>query len=155
MKGRVARALDVIFLLEDSPDRIARAFAIGVFIAWSPLFGIHTGLALALAFTFRLSRAAMLLGAYINNPWTIAPMYTAGTLLGSWLLGVSPNGIAQISWQAEGDDFYRSLWQGLQPYIGPYFLGNTVLGVVAAVPAYFLMRALLRRRRKGPEPAAV
>jgi uncharacterized protein (DUF2062 family) len=154
MKGRVARALDAIFLLEDSPDRIARAFAIGVFIAWCPLFGIHTGLALAIAFLFRLSRAAMLVGAYINNPWTIAPMYTAGTLLGSWLLGVSPSGISQIAWQAEGDDFYRSLWQGLQPYIGPYFLGNTVLGIVAAVPAYFLMRAVLQRRRKRTEPAA-
>jgi uncharacterized protein (DUF2062 family) len=94
----------------------------------------------------------MLVGAYINNPWTIAPMYTAGTLLGSWLLGVSPSGIAQITWDAEGDDFYRSLWQGLQPYIGPYFLGNTVLGALAAVPAYFLMRALVQRRRKPPEP---
>lgn len=155
MKGRLARAFNALFLVDDTPHRIALAFAIGVWIAFSPLLGIHTGLALAIAFLFRLSRAAMLFGAYLNNPWTIAPMYTAGTLLGSWLLGVSPSGISEISWQAEGDDFYRSLWLGLQPYIGPYFLGNTVLGVLAAVPAYFLLRALLLRRRKPVAPAAV
>jgi uncharacterized protein (DUF2062 family) len=153
MKGRLARAVNALFLLEDSPHRIALAFAIGIWIAFSPLLGIHTGLALGIAFLFRLSRAAMLLGAYVNNPWTIAPMYTAGTLLGSWLLGVSPTGISEIAWDREGDDFYRSLWQGLQPYIGPYFLGNTVLGVLAAIPAYFLLRALLLRRRATVAPA--
>jgi len=147
MTGRLGRALNALLLLEDTPERIALAFAIGVWIAFSPLLGIHTGLALGLAFLFRLSRAAMLFGAYINNPWTIAPMYTAGTLLGSWLLGDSPNGISSIAWEAEGDAFYTSLWQGLQPYIWPYLVGNTVLGVLAAIPAYFLLRAVLRRRR--------
>jgi uncharacterized protein len=155
MMRRLARALNALFLLEDSPHRTALAFAIGIWIAFSPLLGIHTGLALAIAFLFRLSRAAMLLGAYVNNPWTIAPMYTAGTLLGSWLLGVSPSGVSRIAWQAEGDAFYRSLWLGLQPYIGPYFLGNTVLGVLAAIPAYFLLRAVLLRRRKVVPGAAV
>ena len=147
MKGRLGRALNALLLLEDPPERIALAFAIGVWIAFSPLLGIHTGLALGLAFLFRLSRAAMLFGAYLNNPWTIAPMYTAGTLLGSWLLGVSPRGIASIAWDAEDDAFYPSLWQGLRPYIWPYVVGNTVLGVVAAIAAYFLLRWVLRRRR--------
>ncbi len=147
MTGRLGRALSALFLLEDTPDRIALAFAIGVFIAFCPLLGIHTGLALGLAFLFRLSRAAMLLGAYLNNPWTIAPMYTAGTLLGSWLLGVSPDGISNMAWEAEGDAFYTSLWQGLQPYIWPYLVGNTVLGVLAAIPAYYLLRFVLLRRR--------
>ena len=39
-------------------------------------------MALGIAFAFRLSRAAILLGAYVNNPWTLAPMYMAGTLAG-------------------------------------------------------------------------
>ncbi len=148
MTGRLGRALNVLLLLEDAPDRIALAFAIGVWIAFSPLLGIHTGLALAVAFLFRLSRAAMLFGAYLNNPWTIAPMYTAGTVLGSWLLGVSPSGISRIAWDAEGDAFHTSLWQGLQPYVWPYFVGNTVLGVLVAIPAYFALRSLLTRRRR-------
>ena len=29
---------------------------------------------------FRLNKVAILIGAWINNPWTVAPMYTAGTL---------------------------------------------------------------------------
>ena len=35
-------------------------------------------MALAIAFAFRLSRAAVLVGIYLNNPWTMAPMYIAG-----------------------------------------------------------------------------
>jgi len=50
MTGRLGRALNALLLLEDTPERIALAFAIGVWIAFSPLLGIHTGLALGLAF---------------------------------------------------------------------------------------------------------
>jgi uncharacterized protein (DUF2062 family) len=67
---------------------VALAFGIGLFIAFFPLLGIHTGLALVIALTFRLSRVALLAGAWVNNPWTLAPMYTAGTLVGCALLGV-------------------------------------------------------------------
>jgi hypothetical protein len=147
MKGRLGRALQILLHVEDTPHRIALAFAIGVWIACSPLFGIHTAMALGIAFLFRLSRAAMLLGAYINNPWTFAPIYTAGTFLGSLLLGVSPHGIEEIDWDASGEAFYASLLEGLRPYLWPYVVGNTVLGVAAAIPAYFVLRAFLQRRK--------
>jgi uncharacterized protein (DUF2062 family) len=104
-------------------------------------------LALGIAFLFRLSRAAMLIGAYINNPWTLAPMYTAGTVLGSFLLGVSPHGIEEIDWDASGEAFYVSLLEGLRPYLWPFLVGNIVLGIVAAIPAYFALKAFLERRR--------
>jgi uncharacterized protein (DUF2062 family) len=147
MKGRLARALQILLHVEDTPHRIALSFAIGVGIAFSPLFGIHTALALGIAFLFRLSRAAMLIGAYINNPWTVAPMYTAGTVLGCVMLGVSPHGIEEIDWDASGEAFYASLWEGLRPYLWPFITGNSVLGLVAAIPAYFLLKAFLTRQR--------
>lgn len=150
MKGRLARALQILLHVEDTPHRIALSFAIGIWIAFSPLFGIHTALALGIAVLFRLSRAAMLIGAYLNNPWTVAPMYTAGTVLGSYLLGVSPHGIEEIDWDASGAAFYVSLLEGLRPYLWPFVVGDIVLGVVAAVPAYFALKAFLERRRPAP-----
>src|SRR5207249_1938624 len=87
---------------DQSPHRIALAFALGVCIAWSPLFGAHTVMALAVAWRWRLNRAALLLGAYLNNPWTIAPIYALGTALGCALLGISGDGLAGIDWDLEG-----------------------------------------------------
>ena len=76
--SRLRQRLQVLLHVDDSPHRIALAFAVGVWVAFFPILGIHTGMALAIAFAFRLSRVAILLGTWLNNPWTIAPMYTAG-----------------------------------------------------------------------------
>jgi uncharacterized protein len=147
MKSRFRRAVDGVLQLQDSPHRIALAFGIGIWIAFSPLLGLHTVMALGIAFGFRLSRAAMLMGAYVNNPWTIAPLYLAGTALGCALLGVSTEGLESIEWSHHGVTFYRELLAHLRPYLWPYVVGNTILGVVGGVVAYFALRAFLSRRR--------
>src|SRR5207247_4542045 len=103
--------------VEDTPNREALAFAIVLFISFFPLLGIHTGLALGIVIAFRLSRVAILTGAWVNNPWTIAPMYTAGTLLGCAILGVSPEGLGEIDWSLHGRRFYGALHDGLRPLI--------------------------------------
>jgi uncharacterized protein (DUF2062 family) len=154
MKGRLGRALRVLVQVEDSPHRTALSFAIGVWIAFCPLLGIHTGLALAVAFLFRLGRAPMLLGAYINNPWTLAPLYMSGTLLGCALLGVPSDGLSAIDWSLHGAAFYRTLLEHLRPYVWPYVLGNTLLGTVSGMTAYVVLRRVLERRRRAV-PAAV
>ena len=45
-----------LLALDDTPERIALAFAVGVFLAFSPLLGLHTVLGLAIAFLFGLNR---------------------------------------------------------------------------------------------------
>jgi uncharacterized protein (DUF2062 family) len=95
-------------------------------------------MALGLAFVLRLSRAAMVVGAWVNNPWTALPFYGAGTLLGCWLLGVPYQGSLVLEWRA------------LRPYLLPFVLGNTVVGVVGGVIGYALLRWFLERRRAQP-----
>lgn len=145
MSGRLERSFQILLHVEDTPHRIALAFGIGVFIAFFPIWGVHTAMALGIAFLFRLSRAATLIGAYLNNPWTMAPMYTAGTLLGCGILGVSPHGLAGIEWRYSS--LRGVLLEALKPYLWPFVLGNTLLGVVSAVVAYVVLRELLERRR--------
>jgi uncharacterized protein (DUF2062 family) len=148
MRRRLQQVLQILVHVDDTPHRIALAFAIGVFIAFSPLLGVHTGLALLIAYLFRLSRGPMLVGAYVNNPWTLAPLYMAGTLFGCFLLGVSADGIEEIDWGLHGAAFYRALFEGLRPYVWPFIIGNTVLGVVCGAAAYFALRFVLERRRQ-------
>jgi uncharacterized protein (DUF2062 family) len=140
---RIARTLEILLRVQDSPHRLALSFAIGVWIAFNPLFGIHTALALGLAFALRLSRVAMLLGAYVNNPWTLAPLYGAGTLFGCAVLGVSTEGLAAV----RGAHGRVAVFAALKPFLWPFVVGNLLLGLIVALPAYFVLRTVLERRR--------
>jgi len=151
--SRLRGVLRAVLSVEDRPSRVALAFAIGVFIAFFPLLGIHTGLALAIAFYFRLHRVAILAGAWINNPWTLAPMFMAGTAVGCAIFGVSTEDLRDIDWHLHGRAFYRALWHGLRPYVVPFVVGNLVLGVVSGVLAYVVVLSLLERRTaQQPQP---
>lgn len=147
MSARLQRALRALLHVDGTPHRTALAFAVGIFIAFFPLVGIHTGLALLIAFAFRLSRVAILTGAYVNNPWTLAPMYMAGTLVGCELLAVSPDGLLHVDWNLHGRAFYAVLLATLRPYLWPFVIGNLLCGVLAAAAAYVVLRAVLERRR--------
>ena len=148
MKVRLRRAVEAFLHLDDTPRRIAMAFGIGLYLAFHPLLGLHTVMALGIAFAFGLSRAAMLAGVYVNNPWTIAPMYAAGTTLGCWLLGVPLTGLGAIEWSLDHPDFYHLLLAGLRPYLWPYVVGNTVLGAIAGFAGFALVRPVLERRAR-------
>jgi uncharacterized protein (DUF2062 family) len=151
--GRIRNAIKLLLHVDDTPHRIALSFGIGVWIAFFPLWGIHTAMALLIAFALRLSRAAMVLGAYVNNPWTMGPFYTAGTMLGCLLLGVPIEGFEGLDWSLEGRAFFDALVQTLRPYLWPFVVGNTLAGVFAGLLGYFALRWALERRR-GPSPAA-
>lgn len=151
MSGRLRRTVEILLHVEDTPHRIALAFGIGVWIAFFPILGIHTGLALAIAVFFRLSRAAILVGAYVNNPWTVAPLYMAGTLLGCFLLEVPAAGLGHVDWSLHGRAFYAALFEGLRPFVWPFVVGNTVLGTLSGSAAYFALRFILERRQQ-PAP---
>jgi uncharacterized protein len=148
MRRRLRHMLEAFLHLDDTPRRIAAAFGVGVYLSFHPLFGLHTLMALGIAFAFRLSRAAVLVGIYVNNPWTMAPMYLAGTTLGCWILGVPLDGLSDIEWNFDDRAFYRLLLLSLKPYFWPYVLGNTILGIVCGSAAYFAMRWILERRAR-------
>jgi uncharacterized protein (DUF2062 family) len=147
MTGRLRQIVQVLLHLEGSPQRTALAFAIGVWIAFCPLIGIHTALALLIAVLFRLNRVALLLGAYVNNPWTLAPLFMAGTFLGCLLLGVSPGEAASIEWPHRVGAMYQTLAR-LRPLLWPYIVGNLVLGTLCASAAYAIVLRVLARRQR-------
>jgi len=137
----------ILLLVDDTPNRVAAAFGLGIFIAFFPLLGIHIVTALALSALLRLNRVVLLVGAFVNNPWTIAPMYTAGTLLGCALLGVSPASLADVEWSLTGLELLHSVRAGLGPLLLPFVVGNLLLGTVGGVVSFLVVRAVLLRRR--------
>jgi uncharacterized protein len=63
----VRRWLDALLHIQDTPERTAAAFAVGVFFGFSPFLGLHTVLGVVFAFLFNLNRVAVLLG--VSRPW--------------------------------------------------------------------------------------
>ena len=61
-----------LLAIDDPPERTALAFSIGVFIAFSPLLGLHTILATLIAFVFRFNKVAIYTGTFLNNPLAYA-----------------------------------------------------------------------------------
>jgi len=145
--GWLRRTVGQLLQLDDTPHRIALAFGLGVWLAFFPILGVHTILALLIAFMFRLNRAALLVGVYVSNPWTLAPLYMAGTILGCEIFGVSSAELTSVDWGLHGRAFYRALFESLRPLVWPFVVGNTVLGVAGGIVGYVVLREVLERRR--------
>ena len=72
---------------DDTPSRIARGAAIGIFVAWLPLIGLQMLLTLGLSFILRANKLVGLPVVWISNIFTLGPIYYPSYLLGSAMLG--------------------------------------------------------------------
>jgi uncharacterized protein (DUF2062 family) len=153
-RALVRRWLDALLHIEDTPERTAAAFALGVFFGFSPLLGLHTILGIVFAFLLNFNRIAVLLGVYSNLPWIIGPYYTLATMAGARLTGRRPPPAlrAQLAALFElslfHDEFWRRLITILQPLLWPYTVGSTLGALVLAGLAYPLALAFVTSRRR-------
>jgi uncharacterized protein (DUF2062 family) len=145
-----------LLAIDDPPERTALAFSVGVFIAFSPLLGLHTIIATIIAFLFRFNKVAIYLGTYVNNPFlTLVPIIVASYALGAVLLG------RPLRMPAEGIEllknphlltgaYYRQVFAQSWYVVAPFALGATILSVVCSLATYpiTLWALRLHRRRK-------
>ena len=138
-----------LLALDESPRRIALAFAVGVFLAFSPFIGLHTLLGLGIAFLFGLNRVAMLVGLFVNNPWTLVPIYAIATYIGGLMVGFPGQvSLPQVGWnQLWNATFWMGLFSQWRILI-PTILGSLLLSVIFAVLSYPLALYLLRHARE-------
>ncbi|HUO77226.1 MAG TPA: DUF2062 domain-containing protein [Thermodesulfovibrionales bacterium] len=132
----------LLFEVKDTPHRISMAFALGIFIGISPLFGIHTILGISLAHLFRLNRFVTIIAVYVTNPWTIIPIYTFCTWVGAKCLGIKQI-LPDIDW---GHITFSMLLKDLGPLLMPFLLGTVLIGLLASVASYVIIYRLLKRR---------
>ena len=144
MVEKVKVKIRELLTLEGSPKKIALAFAIGVFIAFSPVLGFHTIMVLLAAWLFRLNPVALFAGAFVNNPWTFTPLYGISLWFGIYLYGGS-TAFPQVSWEHLT---LLGFLSNLRPYIGPFILGTTLFGIIFALASYFLSYLVICRLRK-------
>lgn len=128
-----------ILSLDSHPRHISLGFAVGVFISFTPFFGIHTPLAIAAAFLFRLNKLTCITGAWVNTPITVVPVLVASHSLGSLILGSPPHSFKVKSLE----------WSALRSNATEILLGSSIIGFILALVGYFLCyRLIVRFRRK-------
>jgi uncharacterized protein (DUF2062 family) len=145
-----SRYLERLVSLDDSPQRIALGFAVGVFLAFTPLLGLHTLLGLLLAFAFGLNRVAVLVGLFINNPWTLFPIYGLATYVGGLFVGFPPS--SHVPPLGFGALFQTRFWvemAGKWAFWKPLLLGSAILSCAAAAFSYILTLLIVRRMKSA------
>ncbi len=146
MVKRIKNWLDTLLRDEKCAHRCALACALGVYVAFSPFFGFHTIMVVLLSWFFAASFPVMLaVSIFVNNPWTMVPVYGSGYLFGDWFLRLfgidqsyNPQFLAPVNqWISAKLGFSGvSLWA--------YLFGGNVLGLVGGLVTYPLMRHYLR-----------
>ncbi len=133
-----------ILALDDPPDKLALAFSLGVFVAFTPTIGLHTLSSLFLAWIFRVSKIVTLTGSFINNPWTIVPLYGFCLWFGIKITGSNVSS-PHIAWNEIG---FSNAYLILKPFFWSFIAGTLTVGIVASVISYFLFyRAAIRYRK--------
>jgi uncharacterized protein (DUF2062 family) len=153
-KAVVRKWVEMLLHTHDTPKRTAAAFALGVFMGFSPFLGLHTALAVCLAFALRLNRVAAAAGCYVNLPWVIAPYYTLTTVLAAETMGIAmPDRFAsrlgsvfELSFATHA--FWQGLGQLLHPLLWPFLIGSTCgAALLAAVTYVVAVPAIAAGRR--------
>ncbi|MGQ9647237.1 MAG: DUF2062 domain-containing protein [Thermodesulfobacteriota bacterium] len=136
--------------IEDTPERTALAFSIGILLGFSPFLGLHTLTGLAIAFLFRLNRVAVLLGVWSNTPWWLVPYYTFATWVGMRIIRFEFHWATLRETFALGKDqgFLGSeFWIRVSSQGGlflSFLIGSSILAVVLALVAYPLSLRTIR-----------
>jgi uncharacterized protein (DUF2062 family) len=148
-KAKWEKRIKHILTLDNHPGPIAAGFAVGVFISFTPFFGLHTIIAIVAAFVFRLNKLTCLTGSWVNNPMSVPPVLVVSYKLGNMILG-NPAGELQLKKELSWE-YALNL---LDAHGIPILIGTSILGAAAAVLSYFLCYYLVVRFRQKDESLA-
>ena len=163
--------------LPDSPEKIGRGMAAGVFISFTPLYGFHFLGGLLIAWAVRGNLIASMIGTFVNNFLTLVPISALAMGLGYWILGgeLRPGKVEELGhiFAEAGWDLWHNFWAlftdetmdwaGLGAFFRdvfwPYLVGGLGPGLIVALLSYRVTVPLVRayqaaRRRRLEERLA-
>lgn len=137
---------DRLTSLEARPESVALGFAIGVFLGFTPLFGLKTLIALLLAALFRSSKLAAFLGGTVHDVlWPFIPvLLRAEYQIGYWCLS-NPHHFGPKLHLGQVHLHAALSWPKILATTEPLLIGSIILGIPIAAVSYFAVRAMLSR----------
>jgi hypothetical protein len=151
--------------LPDPAHRVARGIFAGVFISFTPLFGLHFIGAAIIAWIIRGNILAALFGTFFGNPITLPLIATVSVELGIWLLGLPPVPLHKVisSFSHASVELWSNLtaiftgdaanWSRLGEFFTyvfmPYLVGGIVPGIIAGIVCYYVSYWLVMSYQRG------
>ena len=148
--------------LPGSPHSIALGFTFGVTAALTPLFGLHFLIGIFLAWLFRVSIVASLIGNLFGNPWTFPFICIFNFKIGN--IFYTTNDHIDINMKLLSNELYL-LWNTIYKLfielnysqslnylsqlklISPMLLGSLFTIIVVGIPCYFISRFIITNYR--------
>jgi len=152
--------LTAVLHLDDAPWKIALGLAVGVFISCTPLYGLHTLLAIAAAFALRVNKVATVTGAWLNLPWFAPFLYGLSLKVGDLILGgqglkaLRGKGLGELTAMIRPllsldklDEGFLASSKLVFMAFKPLLVGTTVVGLVAGALTYVVALEAVREIR--------
>ncbi|MCT8158826.1 DUF2062 domain-containing protein [Pseudoruegeria sp. SHC-113] len=156
--------------LPDTPEKIARGIFAGVFVCFTPLFGVHFFIAAFIAMILRGNIVASLLATFFGNPVTFPIIAVVSMKTGHFLLGeaysAEESKTLYQNFKGAGADVKDNFlaifsdrtadWSQLSQFYHdvylPYLVGGLIPGIITGLVAYYMsvpVIAAYQKRRKG------
>lgn len=134
--------------IEAPPRQIALGLAIGVFVGCLPIVPFQFVTALSLAFIFRGSKVAAMIGTLVSNPLNFVPFYMMVYYIGRAVTGISVSPPSPSMFHPDNFDF-ASILSGSRDLLIVLLTGGFVLAVPSSVISYYIgLKAVIRYRRR-------
>lgn len=131
---------------ERSPEKLALSFCMGIYIAFSPFPGLHTVMVFLFSWLLRLNCGVTLASScFINNPWTLFPIYGGDYAFGYWLVyKIFHINLSQWEpgWMHSINIFCENSLGIAKPCIWSFLIGGNILGIVFALLLYPIMKKI-------------
>lgn len=124
----------------------------GIYIAFSPFVGFHTGMVFLFSWLFALNFSVVLaVSVTINNPWTMVPVYGLSYLFGDWILSFfGVNHYAwNPSWVSKGNELLSQYITLSGFSFWAFMIGGNILGIGLALLAYPIVKRVATMMVKG------
>jgi len=130
--------------IKGEPHDLSLGITFGIFVGMLPIIPFHMAFAVALALAFRASKITAILGVWVSNPFDWYLLYYLNYKLGAKILGLSGDNpvfssiMQSIQRGEEGMVIVQKIAHAGSTVIGAFLIGGLIMGVVAAIPSYFI-----------------
>ena len=151
--------------LPDPAHRISRGIFAGVFVSFTPLYGLHFLAAALVSWVIRGNILAALLATFFGNPITFPIIAAVSVELGSWMLGLPPVPLPKVvnSFSLASVELWANIqaiftadtadWSRMSDFFRyvflPYLVGGILPGIVAGMIAYYASYPLILSYQRG------
>jgi uncharacterized protein (DUF2062 family) len=126
-----------------TPSKLSLAVAVGIFIAFIPMVGVHSGLAFLMALLLRVNPVVVFIGTQVSNPLTFPFQLLLSVQTGHLIMHGT---LLPLSWSDEINWLDTLIW--------PTLIGGLALAFAFSVLVYLITYRFLQRREKKSPPSS-